>query len=393
MKIRLLIISLISVVLVACGNASSRNAGEVSGPKINSPEIAIVMHRGLCLEEKLAPENSLDALSFAGRVGARYVEIDVFLTKDDEIILFHDNTINRLCRNKNDYSVVNEEVECRNLTLAELRNNYVLAAQDPSMRRPVPTLREGLLICRQEGIHPYIELKEGIFKDKTVKKAYDLAVQILGRGNFSFTSPEKSVVKYLRGLDAQLSLYCDHLEDIDFFRKYNVNYYPHFLAIKQGCLDAVHKAGLSATTWTIWNSCFDSISTKGFDAILVEDVAPNFDPGYAIFRDNTNGKFENYEVGGIINDGIVSLRNGQEMKLKEVVPDTLYLGALYFTIEAKGKFEIETDRFKTERDNKSDDFQIYKFQYIFHKDKPLFKIKALDENLEIKSVWLAICEY
>ena len=73
MKIRLLIISLISVVLVACGNNSSRNAGEVSGPKINSPEIAIVMHRGLCLEEKLAPENSLDALSFAGRVGARYV--------------------------------------------------------------------------------------------------------------------------------------------------------------------------------------------------------------------------------------------------------------------------------------------------------------------------------
>ena len=53
-------------------------------------------HRGLHSEDKSIPENSLEAFRLAGRAGYG-VELDVQLTKDGQVVVFHDDTLDRVC--------------------------------------------------------------------------------------------------------------------------------------------------------------------------------------------------------------------------------------------------------------------------------------------------------
>lgn len=55
----------------------------------------IIAHRG---ESRDAPENTLAAINLAWARGARAVEIDVMRTADDRMVVFHDNTTERICK-------------------------------------------------------------------------------------------------------------------------------------------------------------------------------------------------------------------------------------------------------------------------------------------------------
>jgi len=350
----------------------------------------IVMHKGLHLDGKLAPENSLDAILLAGRVGAKCIEIDVNVTKDGEVILFHDLSINRLCYNASDYTPVEKDTHCNTLTLQELRGQYVLIAENSAMRRPVPTLKEALLLCREEGIYPYIEIKEGFFQKEDVKRVYELTSGILGKGNFAFTSFGTWIIEYLRTLDPEVRLYRDLEENTDFLIKNNVNYYPHYENIKEDIVTKMQQAGLSPSVWTVPKEEFDHIITKGFDGILTDDIAPMFRKEYAVYTDNSNSTFDSYSFDGTLENNIVHLKKDQTIRWKEAVTDSLYLGGMYFTVESKGKIAIKANGFDVERENNRDDYLLYRFQYLFHNERPYFEITALDDNVQIKSIWLAI---
>jgi len=368
-------------------------------PNKDMPDI--VMHRGLHFEGKLAPENSLDAISLSSRVGAKFIEIDINITKDREIILLHDSDINRSLNNASDYSPLEGDyIFCNSLTLEEIRRDYVFKAENPAMRRPVPTLEEALVLCKSEGLYPYIEIKEGFFSKKDVRKTYDIAIRTMGKGNFAITSFSAWVIEYLRSIDKELSLYRDMIEDMEYMKKYRINYYPHYEPSWYGVvpeydknIEIMHREGLLASAWTVPKEAYDTILVKGYDGILSDDVAPMFNKAYAIYNDHTNGVFSSYTTSGAIENNVLNLDLGQELELKNVAVDSLFLGGLYFNIEAKGKIAVEANGFYVERDNDSDDYINYKFQYLFHKERPYFKIKALDDKVRIKSVWLAICDY
>jgi len=53
-------------------------------------------HRGLHSEDKSIPENSLEAFRLASRAGYG-AEMDVHLTKDGQVVVFHDDTLDRMC--------------------------------------------------------------------------------------------------------------------------------------------------------------------------------------------------------------------------------------------------------------------------------------------------------
>ncbi len=53
-------------------------------------------HRGLHKIDKSVPENSLPAFEAAARIGYG-VELDVHLTADGELVVFHDDDLNRVC--------------------------------------------------------------------------------------------------------------------------------------------------------------------------------------------------------------------------------------------------------------------------------------------------------
>ena len=74
--------------LVAPGSASKRQKAPFWG--------ANIAHRGLHSRDKSVPENSLEAFRQAAEAGYG-IELDVQLTRDGQVVVFHDDTLDRVC--------------------------------------------------------------------------------------------------------------------------------------------------------------------------------------------------------------------------------------------------------------------------------------------------------
>lgn len=92
-------------------------------------EGAIIAHRGLHTDDSIRPENSLAAFRAALRAGYP-IELDVHLSADGEVVVFHDDTLERMTGDPREISEV---------PLAELRELTLLDS-----RERIPTLGEVL---------------------------------------------------------------------------------------------------------------------------------------------------------------------------------------------------------------------------------------------------------
>ena len=153
-------------------------------------------HRGCW--SKICPENSLPAVARAARHGYLGIECDVKMTSDGKMVIMHDKTINRTCRNAEDYSKIQGKVKIEDLTFKELRNNYVLESPNKEYRMQVPTLEELLKECKKHNIVPMLHSK--------YVESYRLAQKILGNNWVCFTSNVESL-KECRKFSKCLILY------------------------------------------------------------------------------------------------------------------------------------------------------------------------------------------
>lgn len=153
-------------------------------------------HRGCW--SKICPENSIPAVERAARHGYMGLECDVKMTSDGKMVLMHDKTINRTCRNADDYSKIQGKVKIEDLTFKELRNNYVLESPNKEYRMPVPTLEELLKECKKHNIVPMLHSK--------YVESYRLAQKILGNNWVCFTK-DVQALKECRKFSKCLILY------------------------------------------------------------------------------------------------------------------------------------------------------------------------------------------
>jgi glycerophosphoryl diester phosphodiesterase len=111
----------------------------------------LIAHRG---HAAAAPENTLAALESAIAAGARFVEVDVQLSRDLFPVLFHDRTLERMC---------GVQRAVHELTLAELR---ALTCGEPA-RFGRRFEREGIaslagfvqLLARHPAVSAFVEVK------------------------------------------------------------------------------------------------------------------------------------------------------------------------------------------------------------------------------------------
>lgn len=101
----------------------------------------LIAHRG---GPRYAPENTLLAFSNAIAVGADMLECDVHLTRDGEVVVIHDETLER---------TTNGTGWVMDLTLAELRSLEAGAGER------IPTLKELVALARPAGVELLVELK------------------------------------------------------------------------------------------------------------------------------------------------------------------------------------------------------------------------------------------
>lgn len=107
----------------------------------------VTAHRG---HSKAAPENTLAALRRAIASGADYAEIDVQLSRDQQMVLLHDRDLQRVAGDSRRLSA---------LTLAEAQSLDVGSWFGPAfLGERIPTLQEAIALCRGN-IRLNIELK------------------------------------------------------------------------------------------------------------------------------------------------------------------------------------------------------------------------------------------
>ena len=169
--------------------------------KQNTP-LTLYAHRGCWSKsatgEFIVPENSVPAVAMAKKMGYTGIELDVHYTKDRQMVILHDGTINRTMRRASDYSRIEEPVRLADLTFEELRRDYVLESTNPEWRTPIPTLEELLTECKKQGIVPMLH--------SNLVPSYRVAQQMFGNEWVAFTS-EYEPLKEVRTFSDCIILY------------------------------------------------------------------------------------------------------------------------------------------------------------------------------------------
>lgn len=139
-----------------------------------------VAHRGLHSRDKSVPENSLEAFRLAAEAGYG-IELDVQFSKDKQVVVFHDDTLDRVCG-------VHARVD--ELTYDELKELRLCGSD-----QIIPLFTEVLGVIR--GRSPIIcELKNGRNNRELCEKTYEI---ISGyRGDICVESFNPMIVAWFR---------------------------------------------------------------------------------------------------------------------------------------------------------------------------------------------------
>jgi glycerophosphoryl diester phosphodiesterase len=157
----------------------------------------IIAHRGGSLE---APENTLAAFRHAILVGAKSVELDVQLSSDGEMVVIHDDTLDR---------TTDGSGAVGSHTFAQLRQLDAGSHFSPQYKgEQIPTLREVVELCAEAGVGVVIELKSPHLYPGLVEKvaAFLAEMSLRGARDLWCISFDHDAIRSLRTLDANVPL-------------------------------------------------------------------------------------------------------------------------------------------------------------------------------------------
>jgi len=140
-------------------NKNKTTAAVVGGDKY---PLNLVAHRGF---SKIAPENTREAILKAYEYGYKFIEFDLHVTSDGEIVVMHDATVDRTTDGTGTVA---------SHTLAELKTlnaDYGFAEYENAR---IPTFAEFLETLKYYGLFPFIEIKDG-FSESDVQNVVNIA--------------------------------------------------------------------------------------------------------------------------------------------------------------------------------------------------------------------------
>lgn len=221
-------------------------------------------HRGA---SGYAPENTLEAFSKAVEMKADGVELDVQLTEDGQLVVIHDELINRVSDGKG--RVVDH-------TLEELRR-YNFNRSYPNCRwADIPTLREVLDLLKNTPLTVNIELKTGLVFYNGIEAKVLKAVRDDGmEERVVYSSFNHYSVMKIKELEPEAKvgfLDMDGILDVaGYGKKYGVYALHPWIYHMQypGYMDAARENGLAVHVWTVnMEYEMENMMDMGVDAII-----------------------------------------------------------------------------------------------------------------------------
>jgi len=225
---------------------------------------AIWAHRGA---SAYAPENTIPAIQQAIEMGADGVELDVQRTIDGQLVVIHDETINRT---SNGFGRV-ADLTLEQLRLCNYSNGFV-----GHRKVQIPTLREVLELLEPTRLRINLELKNSIELYPGMENDALAIVQDAGMlhrvlfssfNHFSLANLRGAVPPECLGL-----LYSDGLYDPWCYANvFGAKFlHPHFYALQQpNYMWLCHEAGVGVNVWTVdKNEDIRSLAALGVDAVI-----------------------------------------------------------------------------------------------------------------------------
>lgn len=158
--------------------------------------IKSVNHRGY---NTVAPENTISAFKLSKKMGFDYVETDVSFTSDGVAVCLHDSTIDRTSNGTGNIS---------NLTFAEVRNfDFGSWKSQDYAGEKIPSFDEFVLLCKNLGLHPYIELKSNSnYSNEQIYGLVDVVKKYGMKGKVSWISFNVNFLKTIKEYDEKARL-------------------------------------------------------------------------------------------------------------------------------------------------------------------------------------------
>ena len=230
-------------------------------------------HRGA---SGYVPENTLPAFMKAFEMGADGIELDVQLTKDGEMVVIHDETVDRVSDGKG---------FVKDYTLRELKRLDVSRVMPDYGTVRIPTLSEVLEELRPKNIEINIELKTGlIFYPGLEQKVIDLVSDLQMIDRIWCSSFNHETVCRIKKICPQMRcgfLITDIMMDVaDYTKRYGMDaLHPAEYHLQDPLFIERAKAQkLKLHVWTVnQEECMRSFALQGVDALITNypDVARN----------------------------------------------------------------------------------------------------------------------
>lgn len=147
---------------------TSQEDNNMSFEQFKKKDVPLVWaHRGA---SGYAPENTIEAFRLAVEQGADGIELDVQLTKDDQMVIIHDEWIDRTSDGKG---------WVKDYTLEELRKFNFNKTCPKYAHADIPTLREVYELIKPTNLTIDVELKTGIvFYPELERKVVELTKEM-----------------------------------------------------------------------------------------------------------------------------------------------------------------------------------------------------------------------
>lgn len=221
-------------------------------------------HRGA---SAYAPENTLEAFRLALDMGADGIELDIQLSADGELMVLHDDTIDRTSSGTGRLS---------DMTLWQLKELDFSMGMSQYAGARIPTLREvyRLLAKRDVIVNVEIKAEEGNY-EQICKKALALEREMEMQGRILYSSFNHYALLTMRQQDplAKIGLLyeCVMVNPQLYAKRIGADaiHPSRYTLLVPGVVRRCHRAGIRVHTWTV----DDPISIrmmleKGVDAII-----------------------------------------------------------------------------------------------------------------------------
>jgi glycerophosphoryl diester phosphodiesterase len=209
-----------------------RNTSDLENKKSkNRPKI--IAHRGASF---FSAENTLRSFQQAIDFGSDMVELDVQITKDDQLIVLHDTTIDRISEGTG---------MVKNFTLADVRKLNIFG------KEKIPTLEEvfDFLIGKAKIV---IDLKPADSIPHLLRYLKSKKI----RDSVLVSSFDGEIIKNIKNFDRKIAvgLICRMYRKkyVDFCRQYKIDFiHPHHRFLNRKKIGKIKKSKLGVNVWTV----------------------------------------------------------------------------------------------------------------------------------------------